>query len=226
MKSLCETVDVARKQQRSVAEQAPVVEARDATAPRGRPAGDHAAKRAELLEAAAAVIATEGYAKASMRRVAEHAGYTTGAVTYYFANKEDMVLALVLSRFDRYDAMIEAIRDTTGVRELLAQWFQLGTDVKFWPLMPELLISARSEPRIAEVIVTRYAKFRADYAAVLAAAQERGAIRDDIPAHILSDQLSAMGDGWALLYPVEPGRFTPAHAKDLVDATLALIAPR
>ncbi|WP_280218175.1 TetR/AcrR family transcriptional regulator [Nocardia neocaledoniensis] len=197
-----------------------------ATAQRGRPAGDHAAKRAELLEAAASVIATEGYAKASMRRVAEHAGYTTGAVTYYFANKEDMVLALVLSRFDRYDAMIEVIRDTTDVRQLLAQWFELGRDAKFWPLMPELLSSARSEPRIAEVIVTRYAKFRADYAAVLAAAQERGVVRDDIPAHILSDQLSAMGDGWALLYPVEPGRFTPAHAKDLAEATLALIAPR
>ncbi|WP_246124524.1 TetR/AcrR family transcriptional regulator [Nocardia bhagyanarayanae] len=217
---------MAQKRKQSLEGPGQVVGAAVATAPRGRPAGDHAAKRAELLDAVASVIATEGYAKASMRRVAEHAGYTTGAVTYYFANKEDMVLALVVSRFDRYDAMIEAIRGTTDVRELLAQWFQLGQDLKFWPLMPELLTSARSEPRIAELIARRYAKFRADYASILAAAQARGAIRDDIPAHVLSDQLSAMGDGWALLYPVEPGRFTPAQTSELIDATVALLAPR
>ncbi|MCP2279681.1 TetR/AcrR family transcriptional regulator [Nocardia amikacinitolerans] len=215
---------MAQKQKQSLEDQ--VVGEAVATAPRGRPTGDHAAKRAELLDAAATVIATEGYAKASMRRVAEHAGYTTGAVTYYFANKEDMVLALVMSRFDRYDSLIEAIHGTTDVRELLTRWFQLGQDMKFWPLMPELLTSARSEPRIAELIARRYAKFRADYASILADAQARGTVRDDIPAHVLSDQLSAMGDGWALLYPVEPGRFTPAQTGELIDATIALLAPR
>ncbi|MEV0336939.1 TetR/AcrR family transcriptional regulator [Nocardia sp. NPDC050717] len=217
---------VAQKRKQSVAEQDQSVEAPVATVPRGRPAGDHQAKRAELLEAAASVIAAEGYAKATMRRVADHAGYTTGAVTYYFANKEDLVLALVVSRFDRYDAMIAAIRDTADLRELLARWFHLGQEAKFWPLMPDLLTSARSEPRIAELIAGRYAKFRADYAEVLAAAQASGVVRDDIPAHILSDQLSAMGDGWALLYPIEPERFTSARASALIEATLALISPR
>ncbi|WP_228395933.1 helix-turn-helix domain-containing protein [Streptomyces sp. RB17] len=53
---------------------------------RGRPTGDHAAKRAELVNAAASVIAQEGYANASLRKVAQRAGCTTGAVTYYFAN--------------------------------------------------------------------------------------------------------------------------------------------
>ncbi|MEV6218189.1 TetR/AcrR family transcriptional regulator [Nocardia sp. NPDC051833] len=217
---------MARKQKSSESQPDPAGEGAVATAQRGRPPGDHASKRAKLLEAAATVIAAEGYAKATMRRVAEHAGYTTGAVTYYFANKEDMVLALVTGRFDRYDAMLEAIRDTTDVRELLAQWFQLGRGAKFWPLMPELLTSARSEPRIAELIAGRYAKFRADYAAVLATAQARGLVRDDIPPDVLSDQLSAMGDGWALLYPIEPDRFTSAQASALIDATLTLISPR
>ncbi|WP_280447471.1 TetR/AcrR family transcriptional regulator [Nocardia cyriacigeorgica] len=217
---------MAQKRKQSPQQPAQVTGTAGETAPRGRPAGDHAAKRTELLEAAASVIATEGYAKATMRRVAERAGYTTGAVTYYFANKEEMVLALVVSRFDRYDAMIESIRGTTDVRELMEQWFQLGQDMKFWPLMPELLTSARSEPRIAELIAQRYAKFRAEYAAVLAAAQERGTVRDDIPALVLSDQLSAMADGWALLYPVEPERFTPAQTRELIDATIALVAPR
>src|SRR5689334_4432055 len=58
---------------------------------RGRPAGDREAKRADLLKAAIAVIAQDGFAGASLRKVAQRAGCTTGAVTYYFANKREMV---------------------------------------------------------------------------------------------------------------------------------------
>lgn len=192
---------------------------------RGRPVGDRDAKRAKLLEAARAVIATEGYAKASMRRVAQQAGYTTGAVTYYFANKEDMVRALIVSRFDKYDAMLDAIRETSDVRELLSQWFTLTHDAEFRPIMPELLASVRHEPAVGELIAQRYASFRATYASILEAAQARGVVRDDVPAAVLSDQLSAMGDGWALLSPVEPSRFTPERVSILVDATVALISP-
>lgn len=43
---------------------------------RGRPVGDHEAKRAELLKAAISVIAQEGLAGASLRKVAQRAGCT------------------------------------------------------------------------------------------------------------------------------------------------------
>lgn len=60
-------------------------------AKRGRPIGDREAKSGELIEAARYVIAREGYAGASLRKVTARAGCSTGAVTYYFANKEAMV---------------------------------------------------------------------------------------------------------------------------------------
>ena len=223
---MCQTEEVARRKQAVVMAESDGAADEVAVPPqRGRPAGDHEAKRAELLQAATAVIATEGYAKASMRRVAEYAGYTTGAVTYYFANKEDMILAMVVSRFDKYDAMLAAIRDTTDIRELLARWFELTHDAVFRPIMPELLASVRREDAVAELIARRYADFRAAYTAILETAQARGLIRADIPADVLSDQLSAMGDGWALLSPVEPDRFTPDRASALIDATVTLVSP-
>lgn len=46
---------------------------------RGRPVGDREAKRAELLRAAISVIAQEGFAGASLRKVAQRAGCTTGS---------------------------------------------------------------------------------------------------------------------------------------------------
>ena len=193
---------------------------------RGRPPGDPEVKRAELLKAATSVIAQEGYASASLRKVAQRAGYTTGAVTYYFANKEELILALVESRFDRYDAMIDDIQADTAIEGLFERWLRLTTgDPEFWPVMSELLAHARHDPKLAAVYKQRYARFRDVYTSILAAGQARGTVRDDIPADLLADQLSAMGDGWALLFPLEPERFTPSRVKELVAAAIALIAP-
>ncbi|REM27287.1 TetR/AcrR family transcriptional regulator, partial [Mycobacterium tuberculosis] len=44
-------------------------------------------------------------------------------------------------------------------------------------------------------------------------------------ADLLADQLSAMGDGWMLMYPVEPKRFTSKRIRALIDAIGVLIAP-
>lgn len=89
---------------------------------RGRPVGDHKAKRAELLAAAIAVIAREGYAGASMRKVAQHAGCTTGAVTYYFANKEEMITAVAQSLFDQIDTLLENNQERIDIKALIEQW--------------------------------------------------------------------------------------------------------
>src|SRR5689334_16034379 len=75
---------------------------------RGRPVGNRLEKRGELLTAAIEVIAQEGYAGTSLRKVASHAGCTTGAVTYYFANKEEMITAAAQSLFDEFDNLLES----------------------------------------------------------------------------------------------------------------------
>ncbi|MFI9230843.1 TetR/AcrR family transcriptional regulator [Streptomyces rimosus] len=193
---------------------------------RGRPAGDRAAKRAELLKAAASVIAEEGYANTSLRKVAHRAGCTTGAVTYYFANKEELVTALAESRFDDFDAMLAAGRDQPDIRAILERWLLRTTDdPEFWPVMSQLLVHARYEPAFAAVIERRYARHRNALASLLSAGQAQGSIRDDIPADLLADQLGAIGDGWMMMFPIEPKRFTPGRVQALLDAAITLIAP-
>lgn len=195
-------------------------------ATRGRPSGDHDAKRKELLRAATSVIAQEGYAKASLRKVAQHAGYSTGAVTYYFANKEELVLELVESGFDRFDAMLEAARESGDIKAVFESWLQMTTsNEKFWSVMSELLAHGRHEPIFAEVMARRYARYRRIHTSILKAAQARGTVRDDIPADLLTDQLCAMGDGWMLMHPIEPKRFAPKRVRALLNAMNTLIAP-
>lgn len=196
-------------------------------AKRGRPTGDHGAKRAELLKAATTVIAEQGFANASLRRVGQQAGCTAGAVNYYFANKEELVRALMESRFDHYDAMLESVRESTDVQTLVEQWLTTTTgDAEFWPVMTQLLAHAQHEPELAEMIERRYARYRERYALMLAKGQAAGTIRDDIPAEFLADQLVAMGDGWTIMYPFEPRRFTPKRIAALSEAATSLVSPR
>jgi hypothetical protein len=78
---------------------------------------------------------------------------------------------------------------------------------------------------LAAVYQQRYANYRRVLANMLAQGQRQGTIRKDVPAGLLADQLSAMGDGWMLLFPIEPKRFHPSRIKALLDATVALITP-
>jgi TetR/AcrR family transcriptional regulator, transcriptional repressor of aconitase len=197
----------------------------DATARRGRPPGDHEAKRRELLKAATSVIAEEGLANTSLRRVAQRAGCTTGAVTYYFADKEELVSSVADIGFDRFDTMLTAARDEADIRKVFERWFARGATDHFWPVMFQILAHARHDPALADVIAERYARYRAVHAEILADGQAQGTVRDDIPADVLADQLSAMGDGWMMMLPIEPKRFTKHRLKALLDATMMLISP-
>jgi len=194
---------------------------------RGRPVGDHNAKRAELLAAAIAVIAKEGYAGASMRKVAQHAGCTTGAVTYYFANKEEMVSAVAQNLFDEIDAMLEMNREELNIKTLIQQSLQWVSvdESESWLAWLQLLSHARHEPAFAGIIKQRYSRFRQVFTSVLEAGQRQGKIRDDVAADLLADQISAISDGWLMMLPIEPERFSGERGQALLDALTTLISP-
>jgi AcrR family transcriptional regulator len=193
---------------------------------RGRPVGDRAAKRAELLNAAIAVIAEEGFAGASLRKVAERAGTSTGAVTYNFANKEEMMAAVIESRFDIFDAMLEDRESEADISAGLKRWLDwTKADIPGeWLASFQVLAHASHDPALAAIIQRRYTHYRKVFAVMLEKGQRKGTVRKDIRADMLADQLSAMGDGWMMMLPIEPERFEPKRIKELLDATMALVA--
>ena len=194
---------------------------------RGRPVGDHNAKRAELLSAAITVIAHEGYAGASMRKVAQQAGCTTGAVTYYFANKEEMVTAVAQSLFDEIDTLLEINQERIDIKAIVGQWLDSigGDEPNGWLAWLQLLAHARHEPAFASVIKQRYARFRQVFTSVLEKGQSQGLIRTDIAADLLADQVSAISDGWMMMMPIEPERFSAERGQSLLNALITMIAP-
>lgn len=79
--------------------------------------------RQELLAAAARVFAEKGFAGASLEEIAELAGYSTGAVYYNFAGKEELFLELIRSGWSR-----QIDRRTETVRHVVAEAADRGGD--------------------------------------------------------------------------------------------------
>lgn len=59
------------------------------------------ARRAQILTATAEVVAKDGFTKASLSRIAEHAGISKGVVTYHFKNKAEILEKMVTEFFER-----------------------------------------------------------------------------------------------------------------------------
>lgn len=88
--------------------------------------------RADLLDAAARVIAARGYEGASVGDIAAEAGYTKGALYAHFGSKSGVFLALARERLGI--AMSDPARDMPGLTEdgvdtdALTAWMQATQD--------------------------------------------------------------------------------------------------
>ncbi|MBO0793144.1 MAG: TetR/AcrR family transcriptional regulator [Ktedonobacteraceae bacterium] len=81
------------------------------------PKGDKRARtRAKLIEVAAQVIGEKGYERVTLEEVATRAGMTRGAIYGNFKNREDLILAVVESR---WQPIAPAWRPGAGLKEQL-----------------------------------------------------------------------------------------------------------
>lgn len=195
--------------------------------PRGRPVGDHQAKISVLLAAARYVLATEGYAGTSIRKVAKRAASSMGAVTYYFKSKDAMMAAVANSLFDEFDEWVADGEGPSGIRAFLERMFTWTTvhQYRAWSVTLQLVLQAGSDAALASVIRKRDARLRAAAANLIRKGQTEGTIRRDLSAEAISDQLGALTDGWIMMLPIEPNRFSKPRMRGLIDEVMLLIGP-
>lgn len=80
------------------------------------------ARRTQITLAAIEVIAEIGFAKASIRKIADRVGVAMSVVLYHFANKDELVLQIVNHSFrEAIDAIVPALEtQTTAAGKLRA----------------------------------------------------------------------------------------------------------
>jgi AcrR family transcriptional regulator len=69
---------------------------------------DHHERRSTIAAAAARVIADDGLDRATLQSIACRAGVTTGSVTHYFADKDEVILAALLHADAAMHARLDA----------------------------------------------------------------------------------------------------------------------
>lgn len=128
--------------------------------------------RARLLEAARREVAQKG-AGASVRDIAEAAGYTQGALYAQFESKEMLLLELLRGHMEREIGELERLLATDapgGVRAALDGWLgQMNSDLDWSLLAMELQLLARRDA----VFAKHYDKLFADHRAAMGRLVER-----------------------------------------------------
>lgn len=81
---------------------------------------DASGLREKILNAATELFAEHGYERASMRQIADRIGYSATAIYLHFANKDDLMFAVVDDAFRRLEAALDAAaaEATTPVEKL------------------------------------------------------------------------------------------------------------
>ena len=76
-----------------------------------------------------------------------------------------------------------------------------------WLVAPQLLVRAATDRPLAAVIQKRYARFRRKLTTVIERWQSEGEYAAIFRRIYLPVKSAAMGDGWTMMFPVEPEPF-------------------
>jgi AcrR family transcriptional regulator len=166
--------------------------------------------RARLMRSAASIAAQRGLERASLDAVAEHAGFTKGAVYANFESKEDLFLSMLDVRFTERLAELDRILSSEDDPDTQARAAAAGfiaaieSDPQWERLFFEFTVYAARHEDFRAELVARYRTMRERIAELLAARAARLGIEPVLPPEQVATMTFAMANGIALERLLEP----------------------
>ncbi len=189
--------------------------------------------RAELVAAAAKVFARRGFQGASIQEIAREAGYSTGAIYWYFQGKDDLFLAVYEAQAAARVRALEGHREypeselPQRAREYADQFMRrLGEDPEFTVLSLEFLVHAWRNPPLREAFGHRVAWGRPAAARLLEEEAQRTGEELPMGAEELATVLRELGSGLALAKLADPDAIPDRLFGDFIELFFELIAER
>ncbi len=206
--------------------------------PRPRFAALEPDRRQAILAAAAHEIAERGLDGASYNRIIARSGVSKGAMYYYFDGKEDLCLTAVRDAVEQFTAEIGAFpgfEDAVGFWEALEELYLRA--IRFVLERPDLAallraLFARPSNAVDDAIAAYLAEALDLVRDLLERGRAVGAVRDDVPADLLSRVILAMGeasDRWLLErwedLPDLPEDFFERYVREALLQQMRVAAP-
>jgi AcrR family transcriptional regulator len=163
-------------------------------------------RRAQILAAAMACFARQGYHATSMDDVVRESGLSVGAIYSYFPSKEDLFLTLSEDRAEQTLAYLKDLFARPGSvaeksREAVDYFFDRLSDelVPLARVNVEFLSEALKSERIKERQERRCDSIRQFFHSLLSEAQQHGEVRADVDIQAAAELIMALGEGIVLL---------------------------
>ncbi|MEH2109130.1 TetR/AcrR family transcriptional regulator [Nostoc sp.] len=179
------------------------------------------ARRIEVTKAAWRVIVREGLDRASMRAIAQELGSSTGVVTHYFRDKEELTLFALEQVFENVlQDMKTSAEGRQGIDRLAQMIFVAlpleDIDKADWKVWVAFLGYSTGRDRLVQEHRKRYDFLRQIICQELADLQKALLIRADLDLTLEANALIALVDGIGTSVVICPEQFSADQQKYLV----------
>ncbi len=192
---------------------------------------DAGQRRAEIAALVVDVIQREGAASATVRRVSEAGGFSSGVITHYFHDKDELIACafdwLALQSFQQLAAALARAKPgLPRLRAALDFMVPLEREHTYPAVWLSLWSSAMHNPQLAHVHRQYYGRWRRILAQCLDEAVQREEVAAPAGAADTVDLLAAGVDGLWIAVTFEGARFSGARRRRLVGQLMtALVRP-
>ncbi|AVH68303.1 MULTISPECIES: TetR/AcrR family transcriptional regulator [Nostoc] len=178
-------------------------------------------RRIEVAKAAWRVIVREGLDRASMRAIAQELGSSTGVVTHYFRDKEELTLFALEQVFENVlEDMKTCAEGRQGIDRLVQMIFVAlpleDIDKADWKVWVAFLGYSIGRERLVQEHRKRYDFLRQIISQELADLQKALLIRADLDLTLEANALIALVDGIGTGVVIFPEQFSADQQKYLV----------
>jgi AcrR family transcriptional regulator len=188
---------------------------------------DHDERRKQVAEATWRVIAKVGLEGATIRMIATEAGYSTGSLHHYFANKDELILFAMNLTWQRTDDRLAEVARTSNALQALSAAVdailpldeERRQDVLVWLAFAAQAVNHEA---MATAHCGYYLRVRERWRDLLTAGIADGSVRADIDVELEANILIGLIDGVALQAMFEP--MTAAGMTAIVQGQIQTLA--
>lgn len=191
---------------------------------------DSAVSKSAILAAAAAVLSAEGYAGATISKVAQEANVSRGLLHYHFQTKEAMFAEVLSTYMQNAITAIQAeLKNTNTPEQFVYALIASQREIIFKPngymnLFLEGLVGARQSPIIKARMDAMYRSFREMILQKLTELQAEGALTSGLSVAGMAISITAILDGIGIQLLTIPDLLrTKGYLNEIEDSIVLLL---
>ncbi len=178
-------------------------------------------RRSQVASAAMKLIAEQGLQKTSLRAIAHELGCTTGVLTHYFRNKDELLLFMLEVVMERLgEKMAIAVEDIEGIERLIVMMLSVlpTTDElrQIWRVWLAFVGHMPGHTGLMEEHKALYQEFKASLKSEFAVFVEMGVFSKGIDVEFEAAAWIALMDGIGVNMLAAPQNYSEEQLKKII----------